>query len=154
MVIGLLLKHFNAMNSNEIEAILRRNKQFLGCFAWDQLPQFPSSLPKSIIINTGKSDSSGEHWVAIVLQKNKCFYFDSFGLPIINDYILDFLDGDYNKVTYTDNCIQSINSDMCGKFCIAFIKHVNSKLSYNTFIEQFDFVKLYKNDEIVENIYM
>ena len=25
---------------------------------------------------------------------------------------------------------------------------------YNTFIEQFDFVKLYKNDEIVENIYM
>ena len=154
MVIGLLLKHFNAMNSNEIEAILRRNKQFLGCFAWDQLPPFPSSLPKSIIINTAKSDSRGEHWVAIVLQKKQCFYFDSFGLSIINDYILEFIRDAYNKVTYTDNCIQSANSDMCGKFCIAFIKYVHSKSSYNTFIEQFDFVKLYKNDEIVENIYM
>ena len=142
------------MDSNEIEAILRKNKQFLGCFAWDQLPPFPSSLPKSLIINTAKSDTRGEHWVAIVLQKKQCFYFDSFGLPIINDYILEFIRDAYNKVTYTDNCIQSANSDMCGKFCIAFIKYVHSKSSYNTLIEQFDFVKLYKNDEIVENIYM
>ena len=142
------------MDSNEIEAILRRNKRFLGCFAWDQLPPFPSSLPKSLIINTAKSDSRGEHWVAIVLQKKQCFYFDSFGLPIINDYNLEFIRDAYNKVTYTDNCIQSANSDMCGKFCIAFIKYVHSKSSYNTFIEQFDFVKLYKNDEIVENMYM
>ena len=142
------------MDSNEIEAILRKNKQFLGCFAWDQLPPFPSSLPKSLIINTAKSDTRGEHWVAIVLQKKQCFYFDSFGLPIINDYILEFIRDAYNKVTYTDNCIQSANSDMCGKFCIAFIKYVHSKSSYNTFIEQFDFENLYKNDEIVENIYM
>ena len=38
----------------------------------------------------------------------------------------------------------------CGKFCIAVIKKVNSKSSYNDFISQFDFVKLYKNDEIVK----
>ena len=45
-------------------------------------------------------------------------------------------------------------SEKCGKFCIGFIKNVNSKSSYNNFISQFDFVKLYKNDEIVENIYL
>ena len=42
----------------------------------------------------------------------------------------------------------------CGKFCIAFVKYVHSKHSYNQFIEQFDFVKLYKNDLIVANIYI
>ena len=46
-------------------------------------------------------------------------------------------------MTYTDICI-----------CIGFIKDVNSKSSYNNFISQFDFVKLYKNDEIIENIYL
>ena len=55
---------------------------------------------------------------------------------------------------YSDICIQDINSVKCGKFCIGFIKYVNSKKSYNDFISKFDFVKLYKNDEIVENIYL
>jgi len=34
------------------------------------------------------------------------------------------------------------------------MKYVQSRNSYNDFIANFDFVKLYKNDEIVENIYL
>lgn len=60
----------------------------------------------------------------------------------------------YKKVTYSDVCIQSTFSDYCGKFCIAFIKNVHSRHSYDDFIDQFDFVNLYKNDSIVENIYL
>ena len=94
-----------------------------------------------------------EHWVALLLQKNRCFYFDSFGLPVLNTNITHFL-RKYKKVTYTDICIQHIYSEKCGKFCIEFINYVYSKKSYNNFISQFEFVKLYKNDEIVENIYL
>ena len=140
------------MDSNEIEDILSYDKHFMGCFASNQLPSFPSSFPKSMIINTDTANSSGEHWVALVLKKKSCFYFDSFGLPILNDNILNFVSEIYNKVSYTDVCIQNVFSDYCGKFCIAFIKHVHSKYSYHTFINQFNFVKLYKNDSIVENI--
>ena len=141
------------MYSDEIESVLNNNKNFLGCYASDQLPTVPSSFPKSLIINTAAFDTGGEHWVAIVMHEKKCFYFDSFGLPIINENILQFL-SNYKKVTYSDVCIQNTFSNYCGKFCIAFIKYVHSKHSYNQFINQFDFVKLYKNDLIVENIYI
>ena len=142
------------MDETEIENILQKNKNFLGCFASDQLPSIPSSFPKSMIINTATANSRGEHWVALVLKKKSCFYFDSFGLPVMNNNILNFLSDNYKKFTYTNVCIQSAYSDYCGKFCIAFIKHVHSKYSYDTFIKQFNFVKLYKNDSIVENIYL
>ena len=141
------------MWSTEIEHNLKHDKYFMGCFASDLLPSFPNSFPKTLIINTKPSNMKGEHWVALVLKKKKCFYFDSFGVPILNDDILQFLQ-DYYKVTYSDVCIQSVNSEKCGKFCIGFINYVYSKKSYNNFISQFEFVKLYKNDEIVENIYM
>ena len=88
------------MYSDEIETILCDNKDFLGCYASDQLPTVPSSFPKSMIINTVTSDTGGEHWVAIVMQRKRCYYFDSFGLPVINEDILHFLE-DYEKVTYS-----------------------------------------------------
>ena len=141
------------MDSNEIEDILSCDKHFMGCYAYNQLPSIQSPFPKSLIINTAHSDTTGEHWVALVLQKKKCFYFDSYGLPVINQDILHFLHK-YKKVTYTDVCIQTTFSDYCGKFCIAFIKNVDSRHSYDRFIDQFDCVNLYKNDSIVENIYL
>ena len=141
------------MYSDEIETILTDNKKKLGCYASNQLPTTPSSFPKSLIINTATSDTAGEHWVALIMNRKRCYYFDSFGLPIINGNILHFLDG-YEKVTTSTMCIQNVFSTYCGKFCIAFIKYVHSKHSYNQFIDQFDFVKLYKNDLIVENIYI
>ena len=141
------------MYAYDIEKILVYNKNFMGCYAWNQLPPFPNTFPRSLIINTAHSDTDGEHWVALLLQNNRCFYFDSFGLPVLNKNILYFL-RKYKKVTYTDTCIQHLYSEKCGKFCIGFIKNVNSKKSYDDFISQFEFVKLYKNDEIIENIYL
>ena len=141
------------MNAYDIENILFYNKTFMGCYACDQLPPFPTTFPRTLIVNTAPYNTEGEHWVALVLQKNRCYYFDSFGLPVLNKNIIHFL-YKYKKVTYTDVCIQHIYSEKCGQFCIAFIKHVHSNSSYNDFISQFDFVKLYKNDEIVENIYL
>ena len=120
------------MWSTEIEQNLKHDKYFMGCFASDLLPTFPNSFPKTLIINTKPSNMKGEHWVALVLKKKKCFYFDSFGVPILNDDILQFLQ-DYYKVTYSDVCIKSVNSEKCGRFFIAFVKTVRSKQSYSEF---------------------
>ena len=138
------------MWSTEIEHNLKHDKYFMGCFASDLLPSFPNSFPKTLIINTKPSNMKGEHWVALVLKKKKCFYFDSFGVPILNDDILQFLQ-DYYKVTYSDVCIQSVNSEKCGKFCIAFVKAVRSKQSYSEFLSNFNFIDLASNDLLIEN---
>ena len=114
------------MWSTEIEQNLKHDAYFMGCYSPDLIPSFPNSFPRTLIINTVPSNKEGEHWVALVLKKKRCYYFDSFGLPIMNGNILKFLEG-YRKVTYSNVCIQSINSEKCGKFCIAFVKSVRCK---------------------------
>ena len=138
------------MWSTEIENILRTSKNFLGCFPLDELPYFPQRLPASLIINTDTSIKNGTHWLALVLGKDRCFYFDSFGLPIVEDYLLKFLEPHYNVVTYSDVCIQHLKSDKCGKFCILFVKHVKSKSTYAKFLSHFNLKYLKENDVIVE----
>ena len=138
------------MWSTEIEDILRTTKNFLGCYPLDELPYFPRRLPASLIVNTDTSIGNGDHWLALVLEKDKCFYFDSFGLPIVEDYILKFIEQHYNVVTYSDVCIQDIKSNKCGKFCILFVQHVRSKTTYDRFLSKFSHTSLKKNDVIVE----
>ena len=132
-----------------IEKWMRGDRRFLGCFPRDLLPPFPRQFPKTMIINTHDSNKPGEHWLGLVLLKNKCFYFDSFGVCIIDPNILSYL-GKYNKVIYSSVCIQHIRSVKCGEFCTAFIKSVNSKNSYKKFISSFNHVDLLLNDDIVK----
>lgn len=139
------------MWSSEIESYLSGHKYFLGCFPHDKLPPFPTEFPRTIIINTDDSSKSGDHWLALVITKRKCFYFDSFGLPIMNSNILRYLEG-YSTVTYSNICLQHMLSNKCGQFCIVFIIHVNSRKRYINFISQFDFVDLKQNDIIVEHL--
>ena len=78
------------------------------------------------------------------------FYFDSFGLPIVEEYLLKFLHPHYNVVTYSDVCIQHLKSDKCGEFCILFVKHVKNKTTYDKFLSHFNHKNLKENDVIVE----
>ena len=139
------------MWSIEIEQNLKQDAYFMGCYSPDLLPSFPNPFSSSLIINTMPSNKEGEHWVALVLKKKRCYYFDSFGVSIMNRNILRFLEG-YKKVTYSDVCIQSVNSEKCGKFCIAFVKSVRCKQSFSNFLSSFDYVNLANNDILIEKI--
>ena len=57
----------------------------------------------------------------------------------------------YDKVLYSDICIQDIRSKKCGEFCIAFINKVNSIMRYERFIKYFDESEMYLNDFIVHD---
>ena len=139
-------------SSIEIENYLKNQKGFLGCFAYNDLPPIPKILPASMIINTHRKNQPGEHWLALVLTKTKCFYFDSFGAPILEEIIVSYLQQKYKKVTVNNECIQHFTSASCGLFCIAFIKNVNSKISFETFISKFNLFNLLTNDNIVLNL--
>ena len=139
-------------SSIEIENYLKNQKGFLGCFAYDDLPPFPNEFPASMIINTHKKNQPGEHWLALVLTKHKCFYFDSFGVPIMEDIIISYLQQKYKKVIINNECIQHTFSTSCGLFCIAFVKNVNNKISFEKFISKFSLFNLLKNDNIVLNL--
>ena len=138
------------MQSSEIIKKLIKDKSFIGCFPFDQLPAFPETLPAKLIINTGASSTEGEHWVALLLKPKSCFYFDSFGIPIINHEVHNFLQKKYKKVTYSALCIQDYRSNKCGEFCIMFLKDVSDKKTYLLFLKRFSDDNLLFNDILLE----
>ena len=79
------------MWSSEINEYLKDEKDFIGCFPYDKLSSIKKKKKFSLIINTGDSQTVGEHWIAVKVNGKKCFYFDSFGLPIMNVFIKEFL---------------------------------------------------------------
>ena len=58
---------------------------FIGCYPHDKLPKIEYGINCSVIINTGDSSTDGKHWVALKMTRNKCFYFDSFGVKIVDE---------------------------------------------------------------------
>ena len=138
------------MDTNEINKLLMNEKKFIGVFALDKLPKRKINTPASLIINTDVSKKNGEHWVALVIVKNQAYYFDSFGLQIIDKEILRFLSTmKCKEVTYSKKCIQSINSNKCGLFCILFVKLVKDKKQYESFLDMFLENQLRLNDHLV-----
>ena len=141
------------MLSTHIEKLLKNEKSFMGCYPKDKLPKiFPKVLPKTIVINTGLSSTHGDHWVALRLLKTCCFYFDSFGVEIVDQEILSFIKRKYQKYTFNNKCIQYYSSENCGKFCIAFIKMVKNKNDFKSFVNNFDFNNLKNNDKLIVKI--
>ena len=138
------------MLSSEINRRLFKDKTFMGCFPFDNLPAFPEHLPAKLIVNTGASSTNGEHWVALLLNPKSCFYFDSFGVPILNHEIHKFLQKKYKKVTFSALCIQDYRSDKCGEFCIIFLKNVSSKKTYLLFLKRFSDANLLLNDKLLK----
>ena len=85
----------------------------------------------------------------VILDRTKCFYFDSFGVPIMNIDIKNFLQKKYKKVTYSEVCVQSFNSNKCGEFCISFLKMVKDRKTYISFLKQFCNIDLSFNDNLI-----
>ena len=133
----------------QIDNFLRKNDNYLGTFPLDRLPDLPKKFPKSIIINTDKSNRPGDHWIAIVLTEKHAYYFDSFGLGIVDQEIQQFLLPRYSSIIFNSLCIQHILSDKCGFYCIYFVKNVHNFKSYYKFLSNFMIRNLKLNDCIV-----
>jgi hypothetical protein len=137
--------------NNNIEYLLQNVNHFLGCFPLDRLPPFPTTFPKSMIINTQTSAQTGEHWVALVLTETRCYYFDSFALPIIKPNIHMYLEPHYKNICYLDIRIQDIASNYCGAYCVCFVLHVRDDVTYDKFIGHYYSDNLIQNDEILKH---
>lgn len=146
------------MNSTEINFILKTLSQtkhiFMGVYACDTLPKKVIKRPALIICNTHPIHKSGEHWISIYISKNKTAeYFDSFGLPPNNKYIINFLERNCKKYVYNKQMIQSLFSNYCGQFCIMYAFFKGNFKSLKSFLKIFDSKKPYKNNKIVLNFF-
>lgn len=124
------------MDTTTINRILRSEPstrhQYSGCFPSDAL-RLPHSYPSAVVANLDPMDRPGSHWVALYMRSpTRVDYFDSYGLPPIGDigrFLANF------KERTTNNCIiQSVNSRVCGHYCIFFLTSRCRGLSYERII--------------------
>lgn len=64
-------------------------KEFGGVFSSDTLPKKKGKF-NAFIVNLDAKILPGSHWISIYFHENVSNYFDSYGLPPRNRYILQF----------------------------------------------------------------
>lgn len=142
-----MLSNFDLMSASK-----KYNIKLGGVFSKDQLP---SRLPLNAgyILNLQDSHDSGgrplpgSHWVAMWLEKqsNKkpyACYFDSFAFgpsEQTKKFLNQFVPYDVNTTE-----IQSINTTVCGYYCLYFIWYMaqakikNPRVRFKKFVDQFN----------------
>lgn len=117
---------------------------------------FKKVLLGNYIFNLENHEQDGSHWVALILLKENCFYFDSFGIVPPED-MYHLLTKNYKKVYYNKVCIQNLKSILCGWYCIYFIYFMTThNKDDNDYIKKFEeFIYLFnnntsKNDKILK----
>ena len=75
----------------------------------------------SYIVNLGN-----KHWTCLYVKSRQGYYFDSFG-EIYPIEIKRFCP----NIIYSDDTIQSLNSILCGYYCLCFLYWMTNKYEYN-----------------------
>ena len=81
----------------------------------------PTQYPALIVINSGYSQGSGQHYISFHIDKNKRVnYFDSFGLPPYSCLRQFWKRHRYTLIGFNKRLVQDPASDKCGFYVIAF----------------------------------
>ena len=88
--------------------------------------------------------------MAMRMTEEKCFYFDSFRLEILDENIKNFAKI-YKKDIYSEKFLQHLKSEKCWEFSVAFVNNVHCVETYKSFINSFS-ENSYINDFIVNKL--
>lgn len=90
-------------------------------------------------------DLSGTHWTCFYIEGNQAAYFDSFGFkpPVqVQNFLKPFI-----PYPYSNKVIQNVNSGVCGKYVVAFMKFMNENRQFKSLKRRLDtFVAMFSND--------
>ncbi len=95
----------------------------------------------SYILNLGN-----QHWTCLYVKNKQGIYFDSFGV-IYPTLVKQFCP----NIIYNEDTIQSLNSVLCGYFCLYFLYYMTNKSKYNFNYTLNNFRANFNDDEIENN---
>jgi hypothetical protein len=119
------------------EKISHVNPLFKGVFAIDKLPNV-LPIKNFFIANLSPSDEGGSHWIVICRpEKDSLEIFNSLGYDSLNSLMPFLKFRKHYKIIYNQQEFQSIQSTVCGLFCIYFIIYriCNYDLSFEHLLE-------------------
>lgn len=147
----MTLTNFNLM---DIASSYKIKKDFYVIMN-DELQYFPFKTGY-YIINLDDSDKSGSHWVCLIIEENKCLYWDSFGcLPSLD--VIQFMKKSRTKYMYSNRIVQHLESTNCGLFALGVIIYVlKTKGDLYDAVDQYtDLFSMepIKNDKIILDLF-
>lgn len=95
---------------------------FRGVFLRNELKDLKPRARECGIVNL--DIDKGTHWTAYRKNKDVVIYFDPFGIQPPQEVIEYFKN---NKIYYTTDQIQDLNSTICGQLCLVFLKYFKPK---------------------------
>lgn len=141
---------FKGLSNSYLEKLGKKllPKTFLGVYPSDIHPK-SSKKDYSFIFNTGSSNTSGEHFVAVFKTYKKVFYFDSFGVKPNKKLIQRFLHRLKLPIISFKTPLQAEDSNFCGFYCLAFLLMKYNKIQTSAFVRLFSNTNLKQNDTVV-----
>ena len=144
------------MDTIQLTLILRKDKYtrgvFHGVYPSDKLPTTVSSFPSLFIANVDTSDKPGSHWVVFYFTKDREEeFFDSYGLSPSHytGLFTRFLNDNSKEWTFNSVTLQSIESKVCGHYCLYFALFRSRQVSMSTIVHRFSSNKS-RNDFLVK----
>jgi hypothetical protein len=116
------------MNGKRIEHIMSLDKhaktKYVGFASPDvTLPEI-TSIPSIAFLNTGRSNTNGEHWCVIcIMQNHVCFFFDSFGKSPETYDLLHTVLRECRHIEFNTKQVQNISQKTCGHHALYFALH-------------------------------
>ena len=98
---------------------------FQGVYPADQLPRSPpKTVRAAYIFNTDPAGESGQHWLGLWTEQNKCEIFDSYGPPlhVYKDPGLHQWWSQRKYLTRSDITLQAMDGQTCGHYALFFLK--------------------------------
>lgn len=130
----------------------QRNGIFKGVFACDTLPK-KMKLPALYVVNLSPISEAGSHWIGIYIDtRRNSYYFDSFGMPPKNRFILAFLRKNAKKVHYNHKQLQHITSSKCGQYCSVLSVSILRFQTIEYFLRKFS-GNLFINEIVIDRMY-
>lgn len=134
----------DALNSCEIYATLKKHKNtsshFIDVFSWDRIPTKLAKNVFSFVFNLSDSNHVGTHWVSAYANGQYLELFDSYAIirkNLINSR-LEQLSKNLNlKIKVNKKRLQSLNSHVCGYYCIAHLIFKSKGYSLSSFVRLF-----------------
>lgn len=120
------------------------NLPIIGVFMKDELNFIKKD--GNYIINLDSSYNNGTHWVCLVVNGNRNFYFDSFGCVPPTE-VVNFIN---NKYAFNNWIIQDLKSSNCGFFCIGLFLHLkaNNKDIYKS---SNDYINIFYDETLMND---
>ena len=128
------------------------NSNIVGVFAADQLPEHVANYPYGFIANTEKRQETGQHWCAFYIPRGgRGEFFDSYAQKpdVYNAYFDEWLKKHVLSVKRNQTRIQSNYSNVCGLYCLFYLRQRLNGHSMEDIVKVFSDVNVNANDQFI-----